>query len=139
MPRGADIYAPQSDPQPYPFATMWPAYPQTCIPALLACLPPKEELFDYLDAHQKCAQTSPFLHTPGEIARKEVEQFLSDSTKNAEMFPDMLALMFAALARGAQCGAFDKCGGKWVARAMAAEGSKGDVYSKSSSDTDVFV
>lgn len=117
---------------------MWPAYPQACIPALLDCLPPQEELLGYLDAFQKRAQNCSFPYTPDEITRKEIERFLFDSTKNAEMFPDMLALIFAALARGAQCGVFDKSGGKWVEGAMAAECSKGNVYSKSSSDTDVL-
>lgn len=138
MPREADIYAPPNDPQPYPFATMWPAHPQDCIPALLGCLPPQEELFGYLDAFQKRVETCSFPHTPGEINRKEIERFLSDQTRNAERFPDMLAFIFAALAQGAQSGVFDKSGGKWVEGAMKAEHSKGDVYSEFRSDVEVL-
>ena len=129
MPRGADIYAPQNPPA-FPFATMWPAYPQACIPALLNCLPPRDELLGYLETFQCRAQSYSFPHMPDEITAIKVERFLSDSQKNAETFPDMLALLFAALAQGSQNGVFDKCGGKWVEGAMEAESKKGDVYSK---------
>lgn len=131
MPRGADIFAPQNGIQSYPFATMWLAALE-CIPALLGCLPPQQELFGYLDAFQTRVQTCSFPHTPEEITRKEVEHFLADA-KNAEVYPDRLALIFAALALGAQAGVFDKHGGRWVEDAMAAECSKADVYSESSS------
>ena len=67
---------------------------------------------------------------PDEITAIKVERFLSNSQKNAETFPDMLALLFAALAQGSQNGVFDKCGGKWVEGAMEAEAKKGDVYGK---------
>ncbi|OCL14757.1 hypothetical protein AOQ84DRAFT_371003, partial [Glonium stellatum] len=127
MPRGADIYAPQNSPA-FPFATMWPAYPQACIPALLKCLPPRDELLSYLETFQCRAQSCSFPHVPDEITATEIERFLSDAQKNAEMFPDMLALLFAALAQGSQNGVFDKCGGKWVEGAMEAESKKGDVY-----------
>lgn len=128
MPRGADIYAPQNA-AAFPFATMWPAVPQVCIPALLQCLPPKDELLGYLDAFQNRAQSCSFPHVPDEITKIEIERFLKDARENAEMFPDMLALLFAALAQGSQSGVYDKYGEKWVEGAMEKEQRNGDVYS----------
>ncbi|KAF2488279.1 hypothetical protein BU16DRAFT_419951, partial [Lophium mytilinum] len=132
MPRGADMYTSQNTPA-YPFATMWLAVatPQSDggIPALLRCLPPKEDLFRYLDAFQHRAQSCSFPHVPDEITTTEIERFLSDVQTNAEMFPDMLALIFAALALGSQNGVYDKCNGKWVEGAMETEQKKfGDIY-----------
>ncbi|KAF2198845.1 hypothetical protein GQ43DRAFT_474169 [Delitschia confertaspora ATCC 74209] len=127
MPRGADIYASRDLPM-FPFATMWRADFEDCIPALLDCLPQREELLSYLDAFQKRVQACSFPHTPNEITKSEVERFLSDAKKNALRFPDMLALLFAALALGCQNSVFDKCGGKWVEGAMEKEKINGDVY-----------
>lgn len=128
MPRGAEIYAPRDLP-PYPFPIMWPARLEDCIPSLLDCLPPRDELMIYLDAFEKRVQFCSFPHVPNEITKAEVDRFLSDSKKNAELFPDMLALLFAALALGSQHSVFDSCGGKWVEGAMEREAKKGDVYS----------
>ncbi|KAF2815918.1 uncharacterized protein BDZ99DRAFT_362677, partial [Mytilinidion resinicola] len=132
MPRGADMYASQNTPA-YPFATMWLAVPRPQVDggihALLHCLPPKEDLFRYLDAFQNRAQSCSFPHVPDEVTGTEIERFLSDTRTNAEMFPDMLALIFAALALGSQNGVFDKCNGKWVAGAMETEQKNfGDIY-----------
>ncbi|TKA51261.1 hypothetical protein B0A49_12617, partial [Cryomyces minteri] len=134
MPRGAEIYA-THDRALYPFPTMWlAAYrnadgrSESCIPALLNCLPPRDELFGYLDAFQRRAQSCSFPHTPDEITRKEVERFLDDAEKNAFAHPDMLALIFAALAEGLQNGVYDKSGGKWVEGAMQNEADRGDMY-----------
>ncbi len=132
MPRGVDIYGANNGPA-YPFATMWPAYPQACIPALLNCLPPHDELFGYLESFQRRAQSCSFPHTPDEITRKEVDRFLQKPEVNAETYPDMLAIIFAGLAQGVQNGVYDRSGEKWVEGAMDTESLKGDVYSKCSS------
>lgn len=131
MPRGAGIYS-VSEPTTYPFPTLWQAFPPVCVPELvLKCLPDDEDVFEYLAAFQKRAQTCAFPHVPEEITEKEVERFLLDRVNNAQKFPDMLALILAALALGANNGAFDKLGGKWVAEGMREERSKGDVWRES--------
>lgn len=65
-----------------------------------------------------------------EITREEVERFLLDPRKNAQMCPDMLALLFAALALGSQYSAWDRSGGQWKAETMKAELARGNVYSQ---------
>jgi hypothetical protein len=60
----------------------------------------------------------------------EVDRFLSDATKNTEKCPDMLAVLFAALALGSQHCVWDKCGGKWVEGEMEKESEKGNLYSE---------
>jgi hypothetical protein len=127
MPRGADMHTPWN-PSPYPFATLFKGTLDECIPELLSVLPQKEELHEYLDAFQKRVHVCSFPHIPIEITKSEVERFLSDGRKNAQMCPDMLALLFAALALGSQHCVWDKCGGQWVASVMKAESQKGDVY-----------
>ena len=127
MPRGADMYAPRDLPL-YPFATMFSWSLEECIPQLLHCLPPKNELFDYLDSFQRRVHVCFFPHIPTEITRNEVERFLDDATKNTEKCPDMLALLFSALALGSQHSVWDKSGGKWVAGAMEEESKRGNLY-----------
>ncbi|KAI9836348.1 MAG: hypothetical protein M1837_003396 [Sclerophora amabilis] len=124
-PRGVDIFAFHDVPL-YPFPSLWRADGGAA--ALLDCLPPREELFGYLDAFQKRAQSCSFPHVPEEITTKEIERFLSDPKGNSFKYPDMLALIFAALAQGLQNGVFDKSGGEWVEGAMEAESWKGDLY-----------
>ncbi|KAI9800511.1 MAG: hypothetical protein M1825_004059 [Sarcosagium campestre] len=124
-PRAVDIFAFQDAPV-YPFPALWPASGGTS--ALLACLPPDEELFGYLESFQKRAQSCSFPHVPDEITKVEIERFLSDREGNSFKHPDMLALIFAALAQGLQNGVYDKCGGEWVKGGMAAEAWKGDLY-----------
>ncbi|KAF2002040.1 hypothetical protein P154DRAFT_403841, partial [Amniculicola lignicola CBS 123094] len=127
MPRGADMYAPR-DHRPYPFATLFSATPDQCIPELLSCLPPSEELSVYLESFQDRVPICSFPHIPAEITKTEVERFLSDKRKNAKMYPDMLGLLFAALALGAQHSVWDRSGGKWVAGAMEADLKKADIW-----------
>lgn len=126
IPKGEDVYAFQ-DISAYPFGTFWRADGLGHAP--VHCLPPREEIFAYLDAFQKRAQSCSFPHTPEEITRKEIERFLSKTHENAVKHPAMLALIFAALAQGLQNGVYDKSGGQWVAGAMEAEAWKGDMYS----------
>ncbi|KAI9672379.1 MAG: hypothetical protein M1817_003401 [Caeruleum heppii] len=125
MPRGVDIFAFQDAPL-YAFPTLWRADQGAA--ALLNCLPPHDELFGYLDSFERRAQSCSFPHVPDEITKKEIERFLSDAEGNAFAHPDMLALIFAALAQGLQNGVYDKSGGQWVEGAMEAEAWKGDLY-----------
>lgn len=129
MPRGVDMYAPRDLPL-YPFATLFSGSLELCIPQLLDCLPPEDELLSYLDAFQKRVHVSFFPHIPTEITKSEIERFLHDPTKNTEKCPDMLALLFAALALGSQHCVWDKCGGRWVAGAMEEESKRGNLWSE---------
>ena len=129
MPRGAGMYTPGNQ-SPYPFATLFKATPNECIPELLSVLPTTPELFDYLETFKKRVHICSFPHIPVEITRSEVERFLSDAKKNAQMCPDMLGLLFAALALGSQHSVWDKGGGQWKASVMKEELQKGDVYSE---------
>jgi hypothetical protein len=123
------MYTSKSSP-PYPFATLFKATPDECIPELLSCLPKSEELLEYLDSFEKRVRICAFPHIPTEITRSEVERFLSDAKHNAKVCPDMLALLFAALALGVQHSAWDKSGKKWNAETTRAEQQKGNVYSQ---------
>jgi hypothetical protein len=129
MPRGADMYTPKNPP-PYPFPTFFPATPEECIPDLLKCLPQRDELFDCLGAFEKRVIVCSFPHVPFEITKSEVERFLDDPRRNAQMCPDMLALLFAAIALGGQHSVWDRSGGQWEADAMQTETAKGNVYSR---------
>jgi hypothetical protein len=117
MPRGADMYTPKNPP-PYPF------------PTFFKCLPQREELFDCLGAFEKRVIVCSFPHVPFEITKSEVERFLDDPRRNAQMCPDMLALLFAAIALGGQHSVWDRSGGQWEADAMQTETAKGNVYSR---------
>ncbi|KAF9732453.1 hypothetical protein PMIN06_004022 [Paraphaeosphaeria minitans] len=127
MPRGTDIYTSKSPP-PYPFPTLFKPTPEEGIPELLSCLPTTEELLEYLNFFEKRVHLCAFPHIPMEITRDEVERFLSDPRKNAQMCPDMLALLFAALALGSQYSTWDRSGGQWKADTMKAELQRGNVY-----------
>lgn len=136
MPRGPDMYTSKCPP-PHPFPTLFNAKPEDCIPELLTCLPTTEELLGYLGFFEKRVHLCAFPHVPMEITREEVERFLSDPRKNAQLCPDMLALLFAALALGSQYSAWDRSGGQWKAETMKEELAKGNVYSQCS--TSVYV
>jgi hypothetical protein len=131
VPRGPDMYSPKNAP-PYPFPTFFKATPEECIPQLLQCLPPIEDLLDCLSAFEKRVNACSFPYVPFEISKVEVERFLSDARKHAQMCPDMLALLFAAMALGGQHSVWDRSGGQWNGDDMLTESQKGDVYSKSS-------
>jgi hypothetical protein len=127
MPRGQDMYTPKNPP-PYPFPTFFPATPEECIPELLKCLPQREELFECLNAFEKRVNVCSFPHVPLEITKSEVERFLDDPRRNAQMCPDTLALLFAAIALGGQHSVWDRSGGQWGANAMRFEVAKGNIY-----------
>ncbi|ORX96802.1 fungal-specific transcription factor domain-domain-containing protein [Clohesyomyces aquaticus] len=128
MPRGADMYAPRDIPA-FPFPTLFPAEQDSCIDCLLHCLPERRvELPAYLDAFQKRALICAFPHIPVEITKGEVDRYLSDARNNVQICPDMLALLFAALALGSQHCVWDKYGQQWKSGAVEEESKKGGVY-----------
>jgi hypothetical protein len=98
MPKAADVYVIQE--AMYPFPTLWPAMSHT--EGLLQCLPSLEQLYGYLDSFSQRAQGFAFPYVPEDLTRKEVEHFLENAQENAEKVPDLLALIFAALALGVQ-------------------------------------
>jgi hypothetical protein len=127
MPRGLDMFTPKS-PSTYPFATLFPATPEQCIPQLLDILPSQKELLKYLTAFEKRVYVCAFPCLPVELTKNEIERFLSDPERNARMCPDMLALIFAAIALGAQHSVWDKAGEQWRAEFVDAEAQRGNVY-----------
>lgn len=129
MPRGSDMYTPKS-PSSYPFATLFPASAELCIPQLLGILPARKELFEYLNAFENRVYVCAFPHLPIELAKNEIERFLADAERNARMCPDMLALIFAAIALGAQHSVWDKSGEQWKAEFVDAEAQRGNVYGR---------
>jgi hypothetical protein len=88
----------------YPFPTLWPAMSRT--QGLLQCLPSRDELYHYLDVFSQKARGFAFPYVPDDLAQKEVERFLENAEENAEKVPDLLALIFAALALGVQLDTF---------------------------------
>jgi hypothetical protein len=121
------MYAPKS-PSSYPFATLFAATPEECIPQLLDILPARKGLMEYLAAFEKRVYVCAFPHLPIELTKNEIERFLSDPERNARMCPDMLALIFAAIALGSQHSVWDKAGGQWKAEFVDAEAQRGNVY-----------
>jgi hypothetical protein len=130
MPRGVDMFTPKSPP-PHPFPTFFAATPEQCIPQLLECLPQGEELLKRLSAFEDRVNVCSFPHVPFEITRSEVDRFLSDAKKNAQMCPEMLALLLAALALGGQHSVWDRSGGQWNSSATHKEAGSGSIWSKS--------
>lgn len=126
--RGADMYAPRDLPS-FPFATMFSWSLEECVPQLVGLLPARDELFGYLESFQRRAYVCFFPHIPPEITASEVDRFLSDREKNTEKCPDMLALLFAALALGWQHSIWDKARGEWEADTTK-EARGGDVFSE---------
>lgn len=103
---------------------------------LLTLLPQdQDELFSCLDLFEKRAQACSFPQLLDDVTKHEVQRFLSDDQdqriRNAESFPDMLALLFATLATGLQMGQYDKCGGKWESKAVHETRKQCDAFSRS--------
>lgn len=115
---------------PYPFATLFHATPEECIPQLLNILPCHREIMEYLAAFEKRVYVCAFPHLPVELSKIEIERFLADPARNARLCPDMLALIFAAIALGAQHSVWDKAGEQWRAELIDAESQRGNVYSE---------
>lgn len=126
VPKGQDIY-PAED-QDYPFQ-MIPIGDNTPA-ALLELLPSDEEIFQHFEHFKRRAQSCSFPHVPDEITKKEVERFLADRKSNANKAPDMLALIFAALAVGMQIGVYDRNGCQWLKASMAESHLAGKAWRK---------
>lgn len=141
VPRGTDFFAFQMATS-HPFPTLFSAKDDTS--SLIKLLPPEPDLFHYLDAFQRRAQPCSFPHVPDECTNNEVRRFLENVERNAALHPDMLALLFATLARGTQDGVYDKYGASWVAGSVETESKMGDVYreccvpSKSAFDSELI-
>ena len=128
VPQGGDIFAFQMATS-YPFPTLWSAKDDTS--TLIRLLPPEQDLFFYLEAFERRCQSFSFPYVPQQVTVPEVRRFVESLEHNAAVYPDMLALLFAALAQGLQIGVYDKFGEKWVAGNVESESKKGDVYSES--------
>lgn len=131
MPRGRDLFVPTS-PSTYPFATLFAATPEECIPQLLNILPGREAVHDYLTAFENRVYVCAFPHLPVELTKNEVDRFLADPERNSRMCPEMLALIFAAIALGAQHSVWDKGSESWRTETIDEEAQRGNVYSQSS-------
>lgn len=125
MPKAADMYVAQD--AMYPFPTLWPAMSRT--QGLLQCLPSFEQLHGYLDSFSQKAQGFAFPYVPEDLTRKEVEHFLGNAQENAEKVPDLLALIFAAIALGVQLGTFEDQS-EAPADALQAYSRKGELFCK---------
>ncbi|KAL8969356.1 MAG: hypothetical protein Q9183_002036 [Haloplaca sp. 2 TL-2023] len=80
-----------------------------------------QDIFFYLNAFQRRAQSFSYPHLPDALTEAEVKRFLGNVAENSEQHPEMLALLFATLAQGIQNGVFDKYGGVWHGGAMELE------------------
>ncbi|KAL8727538.1 MAG: hypothetical protein Q9181_005675 [Wetmoreana brouardii] len=119
VPRGTDMAAFQIQPT-NPFPTVWRMADGAA--AVAEMLPKDEqEIYFYLNAFQRRAQSYMFPHLPIECTESEVQRFLRNVKENSEQHPDMLALLFATLAQGIQNGVYDKYGGAWHAGTMELE------------------
>jgi hypothetical protein len=127
VPKGQDIY-PADGSYPFPMVRVGENSPE----ALTDLLPSDEEIFQHLEHFKRRAQSCSFPHVPDEVTKKEVERFLADRKNNAARAPDMLGLIFAALAVGTQIGVYDRNNRQWLEASMAESHSKSEVWRKSS-------
>ena len=95
---------------------------------MISLLPTKEDISSYIDSFQLRAQANSFPFVPEQVTQSEVHRFLADPERNAQIYPDQLALIFATLAQGIQHGAYDRCGKQWIAGVVENEIKKGDVF-----------
>lgn len=110
----------------YPFPTLWSALQGTS--ALAHLLPDRVALFSLLDAFHRQAQPVFFPYIPENCTRREVELFLAKFEHNAAVHPDKLALLFATLAQGVLCMAYDRCGKERRMGFRETETQKGDLF-----------
>lgn len=103
MPTGRDMFIPGGTACPFPVIINF-----TDIAQVVELLPEREALFACLDLFQRRAQACSFPRMPDDVTEREVKRFLSDRERNVELFPDMLALIFATLATGLQMSKYDK-------------------------------
>ena len=126
VPRGVDIYR-DEETTIYPFPTIWTS--GTWVSGLYSCLQPSAEISAILDAYAARTESFVWPHLASEITKKEVERFLADFENNATSYPDMLALIFAALATGVQRGMYDRGGQQWAPGIVQRENLRGDLFS----------
>lgn len=98
--------------------------------ALTRLLPGEHEVFENLDIFYDIAQSFAVPQTPDKMRKKEVKRFLSNVEHNATETPDMLALLFAALALVLHMGL---AGNRhhYSSDEIKASFTRGDCYSKS--------
>ncbi|MCJ1476439.1 hypothetical protein MMC13_005105 [Lambiella insularis] len=110
----------------YPFPTLWSALHGTS--ALAQLLPDRVDLLYLLDVFR--LQTRPlfFPYIPESSTRHEVELFLVNFEHNAAVHPDKLALLFATLAQGILCTAYDRCGKEQTVGPTKTETQNGDLF-----------
>lgn len=124
-PRGFDIEA-YEDLPPYPFPALWLSQYRTT--PLLQLLPPEDELLSLVMTFEKNRTFCLYPHMPREMARDQVQVFLSDVQANAERDPQRLALLFATLALGALLERFEKPRIRSDPNEMERERRKADVF-----------
>jgi hypothetical protein len=134
VPKGQDIY-----PADGSYAFHMVSVGDNTAAALTDLLPPDEEIFQHLEHFNRRAQSCSFPHVPDEVTKKEVERFLADRKNNATKAPDMLGLIFAALAVGMQIGVFDQNGCQWHQPSMANSHNKGEVWRKLPTSVPIIV
>ena len=110
----------------YPFPTMWTS--TTWVRGLYECLQPWQETVSYLDTYAARAELFPWPHLAQDVNKEVVERFVANFEHNATSFPDMLALIFAALATGLQRGIQDRSGQEWIPKAVESQSFKGDIF-----------
>ena len=122
-----DLSVDPMDSTSHPFPPLWNSRPVSC---LINVLPNKDEINALLDAFDHYASIGMFPCLPEECSRSRVQQFLDNIEHNSQVEPDMLALLFAALALGVQCGMYDRCGGSWIPGAIGEVVYKGNYFRK---------
>lgn len=98
--------------------------------ALCDLLPPKNRVFECLEALQCCAQFWSFPHLSDEVTKEEIENFLTDPKNNAEKAPSMLGLIFASLALSIQLGVFHQSSQEWVSGVLQGSHNASECYRK---------
>lgn len=136
MPKARDIYQAET-PTMYPFPIL--SFGDSAS-SLLTILPNKTELDRCLELYHHRAQAISFPHMPAqEAAKDEVERFLLDAERNAQGYPDMLALIFVMLANGLQLGVWDRCEGRWLEDEVRKITDQANVYGDNPSDLGAHV
>ena len=116
-----------SAPRTHPCPTRW--HPSQSMCFLVPLLPDTNILRGLLGAFRRRAQPYFHPHLPDKCSNQDVEQYLIKVKRNADLCPDTLAMIFAMLAQGVQCGVYDRCGETWGLEARKEE-TRGDVFGR---------
>lgn len=113
-----------------PVAYPFPALPigDNTTAALTSLLPAKKDIFGSLEVFHSIAQSFAVPQTPDKTRTKEMQHFLSDVERNATKAPDMLALLFAALALALHMSVFGRRR-NWSSAKIKAAFTRGECYS----------